>query len=139
MAGMRRCRIALAAFAAAAAAITVSAAGAGAPREPHETWRGGSGFLADSVGRVYGDEAHGCAWYGGPLGGSVIRFPPRYSVHFHPLRIVAGFARVVAVEGDWIRTVGGGSSSRVAGCPKASGYRYPTTIEFWGRTRPKLR
>lgn len=69
----------------------------------------------------------------------LILFPPRYRVRFHPLRIiVATSGRVVAREGDWIRTVGGGTSSGARGCPKATGYWRPTTLEFWGRTRPKF-
>jgi hypothetical protein len=110
-------------------------------REPHEVWhKSGQGFLAVSRGRLYGSTARRCAWFGDSSGGEAMAWPHHYAVRFDPLRIVvAASGRVVAREGDWIRTVGGSTSKTVAGCPSARGVWFPTTIEFWGNQRPPLK
>lgn len=127
-------------FAAFAAAACVATAAARPPREPHEMWRKqGQGFLAVSRGRLYGSPTHNCAWLGGRTAGIAIAWPPRYVIRFDPLRIVAASSgRVVAREGDWIRTTGGGSDGQVRGCPNARGVWFPTVVEFWGSHQPPL-
>lgn len=142
---MSRWLIAPIAVATAAIAVTPSAADLhelrDVLREPHEVWyRPSGGLTAELTGRLYSDASHGCAWLGSPKTGDFILWPKRYRLAFRPLRVIAPGGRVVAREGDWIRSAGGVvSTSRPRSCPRADATWWPSSLEFWGRTRPTRR
>lgn len=110
--------------------------------EPHQVWnRPGGGFTALSLGRLHSDR-EGCSWFGTRNVGLVMIWPRSYHVVAAPLRITDDKGKVVAREGDWIRTSGGNiAPSYRARCETAQirGRWLPTRIEFWGKIKPPLR